>query len=90
MFVVVCYDVADDGRRAKVLQAMKGCGVRVQKSVFECLLDEGQRARMEEKLRRLCGAEDLARIYTICGDCQHKTVVIGEGKVTEDEPGYVV
>ena len=91
MFVVVCYDVPDDGRRARIFKRMKGFGMPVQKSVFECLLDEGQLSKLEETLRKLAKpSEDLIRCYRLCESCRPKTVVIGEGKVLDDEPGIVV
>ncbi len=91
MFVLVCYDVPDDERRTRIFKRMKGFGVPVQKSVFECLLDEGQFARMEETLRKLAKtSEDLIRCYRLCESCRPKTVVIGEGKVLDNEAGIVV
>ena len=63
----------------------------MQKSVFECLLDEGEFSRMEEMLRRLAKtSEDLIRCYRVCEGCRGRTVVIGEGTVSEDEAGIVV
>jgi len=32
MFVVVCYDVPDDRRRARISKRLQGFGVRVQKT----------------------------------------------------------
>ncbi len=34
--VLVCYDIADDKRLAKVLKTMKGFGDHLQFSIFEC------------------------------------------------------
>ena len=38
MFYLVCYDIVSDYRRNKVSQLLEGYGIRVQRSVFECLL----------------------------------------------------
>jgi len=90
MLVVVCYDVPDDARRTRIFKRMKGFGRPVQKSVFECALDEGDFARMEEMLRRMAADEDLIRCYRLCGRCRERTVIIGEGEVTEQPEATVV
>lgn len=54
MLVLVSYDVAQDDNGAKRLRKVaKTCesfGQRVQYSVFECLLDPGQWAKLKAKL----------------------------------------
>lgn len=60
--IIVCYDVSTetaDGRRRlrKVAKACESVGQRVQKSVFECRLNQMQ---MEELERRLVGIMDVA------------------------------
>src|SRR5688572_33242493 len=40
--LVVAYDVADDGRRERVARVLEDYGVRVQYSVFECVLGRAQ------------------------------------------------
>jgi CRISPR-associated protein Cas2 len=90
MLVTVCYDVPDDARRMRIFKRLKGFGQPVQKSVFECDLDEDQIARMEEKLRALVAEEDLVRIYRICATCAGKAVILGEGTLTERPDSYVV
>ncbi len=47
---LVCYDIAEDRRRAKVLQLLRGYGEHLQYSVFRCRLSA---ARFEELLTRL-------------------------------------
>jgi CRISPR-associated protein Cas2 len=39
VFVVISYDISDDGIRKKVANILLDHGVRVQYSVFECLVD---------------------------------------------------
>ncbi|MBC2698445.1 MAG: CRISPR-associated endonuclease Cas2, partial [ANME-2 cluster archaeon] len=39
VFVVISYDISDDGMRKKVANILLDHGVRVQYSVFECLVD---------------------------------------------------
>lgn len=69
MMVLVTYDVnAEDasGRRRlrRVARACQDNGQRVQKSVFECLVDPGQWAILENRLREIINPEtDSLRFY---------------------------
>ena len=71
MYVVVTYDVATEtpeGRRRlrRVAQACLNYGQRVQKSVFECAVDETQFFRLKEALLEEADlAEDSLRFYRI-------------------------
>lgn len=71
MDVLVAYDVSTDtkeGRRRlrKVAQACKDFGQRVQKSVFECSVDEMQLERLRRRLLDcIKDDEDSLRIYRL-------------------------
>lgn len=74
-FVVVAYDVSDDRRRFRVAQLLEKVGIRVNYSVFECMLTDAQ----YEKLRHDIGnkinlKEDSVVYYPICVDCYTKIV----------------
>ena len=40
MQYVICYDIADDGRRGRVASTLLDFGTRVEESVFVAQLDE--------------------------------------------------
>jgi CRISPR-associated protein Cas2 len=84
VFVVVSYDISDDDSRKKVANILLDHGVRVQYSVFECLID----AKMLEKLTVMLSdfpeGNDSIRFYQICEACLKKTVVLGSGEITEE------
>ena len=69
MLVLVCYDVNTEtkvGRRRlrRVARVCEGIGQRVQKSVFECQLDEVQFEILERKLLdEIDPQQDCLRIY---------------------------
>jgi CRISPR-associated protein Cas2 len=66
MFYLVCYDIVSDRRRNKVSKILEGYGLRVQKSVFECVLDEKQYETLSKYLTRLVNKrEDQVRFYPI-------------------------
>lgn len=74
-FVVVAYDVSDDRRRSHVVKILEKVGVRINYSVFECMLTDVQ----YEKLRRNIGdkinqKEDRVVYYSICVECYTKIV----------------
>ena len=81
MQVLIAYDVAtekDDGKRRlrKVAQVCKNYGQRVQKSVFECLVDHPQYEQLVRELVYCINEkEDNLRIYRLRepkGEyCQH-------------------
>ena len=71
MLVIVCYDVnteTREGRRRlrRVAKLCEGIGQRVQKSVFECLIDRAQFEALERDLiAEIKADEDNLRFYRI-------------------------
>ncbi|MDN3511322.1 MAG: CRISPR-associated endonuclease Cas2 [Candidatus Jettenia sp.] len=71
MWVIVTYDVTTetkDGRRRlrRVAQACKDFGQRVQKSVFECSVDQAQFETLRRKLlKEIDVKEDSLRFYRL-------------------------
>ncbi|MCL6592949.1 MAG: CRISPR-associated endonuclease Cas2 [Alicyclobacillus sp.] len=69
MHVVVAYDISTDTkagekRLRKVAQICQNYGQRVQKSLFECTLDEATLASLVRDLRmQMNPREDSVRIY---------------------------
>ena len=91
--ILISYDVSTEtaaGRRRlrKVAQACQDFGQRVQKSVFECSVNEAQ---FEEVVRRLLGiiekTEDSLRVYHLTEPKGKHVHVYGvDGAVDFDEP----
>ncbi len=91
MLITVSYDIRDNRRRTKVAEALENYGRRVQLSVFECLLEDQQVARLRRQLERLIEPqEDSVRIYRLCAECRGKVEVVGVGILTEDPDVYIV
>ena len=92
MLHLVAYDIADDARRLRVAKALLDYGVRVQESVFECLVaNEAKVAEMIDRLRELIEPEeDAVRIVPVCAACTGKLVILGRGEPTKDPDVYVV
>ena len=85
MFVVVAYDVVDDGRRRRVHKALKNFGKPVQYSAFECVLDGEHLSRLRQTLSRLLQGEkeEAAAYYLLCQECAQRTLVLcGPARLT--------
>lgn len=70
---LICYDIADPVRLAKVLKYMKGRGVHIQYSVFLCTLTYPKlKATMEDLKDFINVQKDDIRIYPLpsCGRVQ--------------------
>lgn len=91
MLYVVCYDISDDRLRQRLSGRLLDFGVRVQESVFECLLEPGQYEQMLTALERVPLAElDSLRVYRICANCAEAIRIYGPAEVTQDPAFYVV
>ena len=78
MFYLVCYDVVLDKRRNKVAQTLQGYGMRVQQSVFECILSAEQYEFVRNKLNRYIEArEDQVRFYPMSAHTRRKVAILG-------------
>jgi len=91
MLIVVAYDVPDDRRRTRLADALEDFGVRVQYSVFECLLTPEQLEALRKRVgAEIDTAEDTVRIYRLCAECAAKVELLGTAKKTEDPEVYLV
>ena len=84
MFVVVSYDIVDNNKRSKMANRLLDYGKRVQKSVFECDLDEDNVRQMTEEVAGYVGEEDSLIIYRLCAGCLSKIESYGRQRARED------
>ena len=71
LFVLVTYDITDDKRRMKVVNTLlEYGGIRVNYSVFECLLSRSKLAKLKKDITAIINdKEDNVRYYTLCKAC---------------------
>lgn len=93
MWVIVSYDVSTvtaAGRRRlrKVAQVCKNYGQRVQKSVFECKVNEMQfEALRRELLKEIDEEKDNLRLYRLTEPRTDHVEEYGQARTTDfDEP----
>ncbi len=67
--VLVIYDVEETKVRNKVVKEIESYGVRVQKSAFECYLDDSGLNKLIDRIRRIIGEDDSIRVYNPGGMC---------------------
>ena len=89
-FFLVCFDVHDERRLQRVARELKNFGTRVQKSVFECHLDDRQLATLQARLAKIIAQDqDGVRYYPLCPKDVKRILINGPGTVTLD-PDFVI
>jgi CRISPR-associated protein Cas2 len=84
LYVVVCYDIVSDRRRARLLKRLKGYLPHVQKSVFEGEVSDAHLVNLRRLIaEEIDPTEDTVRIYHQCGRCIPATEVLGIGIYVE-------
>jgi len=90
VYVLFAYDITDDRRRERAAKILEGYGFRVQKSLFECFLEEDL---IREAIGRLMEVidpeEDDLRVYRLCGACWGRREGFGRAVLT-DEPKKII
>lgn len=91
MLVLITYDVTTEtleGQRRlrRVAKVCKNCGQRVQKSVFECLVDPTQWVVLRSRLmKEINENEDSLRFYFLGKNWKPRIEHIGAGKPYDPE-----
>lgn len=85
MITLITYDITEPKRLNDLRRFLKEFGLRTQRSVFECDIDDDALKRIRAYCRaNLDIARDSVRIYKICNRCVNKVVISGTGlKVTQ-------
>lgn len=91
MQYLVCYDIADAGRRDRVATALRDFGRRIQESVFLASLD----GELAEKMRaRVVGlledTEDVLHVFAVCDACLARTEAYGRAEIPKDRSFYIL
>ena len=91
MLYIICYDIADEGRRGRVAKTLLDFGRRLEESVFAANLDEELAEEMRGRLVKLVDEfEDTVHLFPMCGACAVKMEVLGKGEKPEERLFYVL
>ena len=76
---IICYDIADNRRRACISKYLEGWGRRIQKSIFECELNPAELRKVMERIDKdLDPDEDRCVAFRQCEGCTEAKLSIGK------------
>jgi CRISPR-associated protein Cas2 len=79
MHYVAAYDIEQDRRRTRVMNALKDFGLRVQYSVFECELTADRLNQLRSRLAAVIDKRhDRVHIYALCDNCYFRSEGLGQ------------
>ncbi|MCQ2384316.1 MAG: CRISPR-associated endonuclease Cas2 [Paludibacteraceae bacterium] len=96
MYILVTYDVqtetpAGQKRLRKVARLCMDYGLRVQNSVFECVLTEIQLAELKHKLEEVIDLEnDSIRIYYLNRNENRRIITVGKNNAVDVEDSLII
>ncbi|MFZ0301421.1 MAG: CRISPR-associated endonuclease Cas2 [Terracidiphilus sp.] len=96
MLILVCYDVSTESRQGRrrlrrVAKACESVGQRVQKSVFECRVNQIQYEELERTLlEEIDQMEDCLRLYRLTEPLSQLVKEYGKFKAIDFEGPLVV
>ncbi len=91
MLTLVAYDICDDKRLRAVARVCEDFGVRVQYSLFECRLEEGEFADLWLKLlEEIDEKHDRIVAYKVDARCARDTLAAGTMVCSEKVVCYLV
>jgi len=78
-YYVISYDISDDKKREMMANLLERYGKRVQKSVFECYIDERVLLEIKKRASLIIDMEtDSVRFYLLCRRCMEAIEFIGK------------
>lgn len=86
--VVVMYDISDNKRRNSFSKTLKGYGSWVQRSVYECVLNERKYNQLIREIEKFVQSHDLIRVYRLAGNTKVK--IWGAIGFTEEEDVIII
>lgn len=91
MLTIITYDITDNSRREHVSSELKNYGMRVQKSVFECYMDNELLSKLKASLETMIDATaDHVRFYPLCKKDLEMVKVEGIQIIYRDEDYFLV
>ena len=90
-FVIITYDIVKNKHRNRVMKVLKGIGFHVQKSVFECFLNDCQLDALKIRLSsEIDDRYDGIRFYKLHGAAAAEVDIVGVGEVAENQQLIII
>ena len=81
--VIACYDISEDGRRARVAARLQRWGDRIQYSVFLCTIAAKDVPELVESVTAIIDTDtDSFFVARQCGTCWDGRIVVGQSQPT--------
>ncbi len=91
MRIIVAYDVSSDGTRAKVSAQLARWGVRLQRSVFGCDIDNDEYDELSTWLAQAINPDrDVVHVVRQCSTCDSGLVLLGQARDFDEDPFWVL
>jgi len=92
MRYLITYDIEEDDVRGRISKILVQFGTRVQKSVFECDLNEKDLDDLTAKLKKALSSVEAGniRIYRICGACLKASFGMGDLELPKDDGPCII
>lgn len=91
---LVCYDISDDKRLARVARTMRGFGDRIQLSIFECQFTAADLVRCRHALGQIVHHKEDQVLFVNLGPAEGRgdrvIVSLGRAYSTLDAPAIIV
>ena len=76
--VVIAYDISSNKRRNTLVKQLRGYGVRVNYSVFECRIEKTEFSHLKMRIEKIINPkQDSVLFYLLCGKCAGRREQIG-------------
>ena len=91
MNIIVAYDISDNDRRAHLAALLGTYGLRIQKSVFECIVDETALTTILAAANSLLNLDhDVFHVFPQCQNCLTERVAVGQANSVLHDLYWVV
>ena len=82
MIYMVCYDITNQKRLHRVAKKLEQLGIRVQKSFFQCEMEQEMMEKMKRELLKIINRKnDSLYIYPLCEKCSRNALTDGKGEL---------
>ncbi|WP_457571431.1 CRISPR-associated endonuclease Cas2 [Desulfovulcanus sp.] len=88
---LICYDIRDQKRWAKVFKILKGYGEHLQYSIFRVRMNKTQLEKLRWQLTEIMDEEDDLMIVRLCPACAKRVIDSrDEEKWKQESPSFEV